>query len=69
MTGSFADWNPTAIPMIKAADGTWKATTRIEAGKHLYKFVVDGVWIPDPEAERTKDDGFGSVNSVLEIEG
>lgn len=67
VTGSFADWNPTAHPLAKGDDGVWRATVRVEVGKHLYKFVVDGTWIADPANDETVDDGYGGTNSVFEI--
>jgi hypothetical protein len=69
VTGSFSDWDPQAVPMVQGNDGVWRATTKLPAGKHLYKFVVDGNWITDPDAERTVDDGYGGENAVIEIEG
>lgn len=67
VTGSFADWNPTAHEMLLEADGIWRADVRLPDGKHLYKFVVDGTWMADPGSENTEDDGFGGTNSVIFI--
>jgi 1,4-alpha-glucan branching enzyme len=68
VTGSFADWNPSAQRMNKDADGVWRATLRLRDGKHLYKFVVDGNWIADPGNPDGENDGFGGTNSVLVIQ-
>jgi hypothetical protein len=44
--------------------GLWTVTLPLTAGRHLYQFVVDGTWIPDPNAPTAGDDGFGNANSV-----
>jgi hypothetical protein len=36
-------------------------------GLYQYKFVVDGQWLPDPNAHAFAPNGFGTVNSVIEI--
>ena len=34
----------------------------------VYKFVVDGQWIPDPENSRRSPDGYGGFNSVVRVD-
>lgn len=67
LAGTFNNWNKDAWPMKVDADGrTWRFTTPLQPGKHLYKFVLDGDrWIVDPLAKKSEDDGGGNVNSVL----
>jgi glycosidase len=51
-------------------DGEWAVTTLIEPiGRHEYKLIVDGEWIADPENPVTSPDGFGGVNSVIDVCG
>ncbi len=69
VTGSFSDWDPKAYLMGLGDDGRWHVRVKLPAGKHLYKFVVDGTWMPDPGNDSAEDDGYGSKNSVLQIEG
>ena len=38
------------------------------AGRHQYKFVVDGQWQADPLNPTRSSDGFGGENSVLELQ-
>lgn len=48
--------------MIKGEDGIWKTVVALPAGKHAYKFVVDGnKWEADPTAPDKDADG----NSVV----
>jgi len=65
VVGDFNDWNSTKTPMVRAAaSGLWTATVPLTAGRHLYAFVVDGTWSPDPAAPLAPDDGFGDAKSV-----
>lgn len=68
IAGDFNNWSPaTATPMRKQANGEWAATLQLPAGKHLYKLIVDGKWIPDPENPTQEDDNYGGKNSVVMI--
>lgn len=66
LRGDFAaDGWTTGIAMTKNGDA-WEATVPVADNQIIvYKFVVDGDWIADPENARKSPDGFGSFNSVL----
>lgn len=65
LAGSFNDWNDLTIPM-RWENGAWTARLALEPGQYQYKFVVDGVWIPDPDNPRINtEDNF---NSMLKVE-
>jgi len=64
-TGSFARWAPDAVPLARGPDGVWTATARLPAGRHAYKWIVDGVWQADPRGIASEDDGFQGRNSLL----
>ena len=66
VAGTFNGWDPKANPMKDNPDsGHYVATVRLPAGRHEYKFVVDGAWSTDPKCAETAPDGFGAVNSVV----
>jgi serine/threonine protein kinase len=68
IAGDFNKWSPaTAIPMRKQANGDWAATIQLPPGRHLYKLIVDGKWIPDPENPAQEDDNYGGKNSVVVV--
>ena len=67
VAGTFNDWNPETLPMIRGADGTYYAIVELPRGRHEYMIVVDGEWRMDPAAPIQADDGFGSRNGVLEV--
>lgn len=62
--GDFNAWNATANPLVKGAGGVWSVVMPLPAGRHQYKFVVDGQWFADPENGVTAG-SFG--NSLVEV--
>lgn len=66
VAGSFNQWNPAALEMKKTSSG-WYLPYILPPGNYEYKFLVDGVWLPDPDNPYTN--GVGDfLNSVLTIE-
>ena len=64
VVGDFNDWDETRSPMVRAdKNGLWSVTMPLSVGRHTYAYVVDGIWIADPNAPMTGD-GFGQMNSV-----
>ncbi len=67
VAGSFNGWNDSAAPMRDDdKDGVWEASLTLDPGNHIYKFVVDGEWIPDPGNPDISADQFR--NSLLTVE-
>ncbi|HEY4306765.1 MAG TPA: isoamylase early set domain-containing protein [Gemmatimonadaceae bacterium] len=70
IVGDFNDWNPTTLPMRRAADGrVWEVEVRLPFGRYNYAFMVDGHLARDPGAPSTADDDFGKPSSVLMVRG
>lgn len=67
VAGSFNGWDPSSIAMT--FDGqVWSAVLALPPGSYEYMFVEDGErWVTDPLAPRTRSDGFGGVNAVLDL--
>lgn len=61
--GEFNGWSTTANPFTKEGD-KWTLTLPLPAGEHMYKFVVDGAWVADPDNPETKGD-YG--NSLVRV--
>ncbi len=69
LAGTFNEWNPTGNLMEgPGEDGAWTLNLTLVPGEHRYKFVADGNWIHDPNAEDLVDDGFGGSNSVIIVD-
>ncbi len=65
VAGSFNDWVPEKTPLNTTGDGRWTAELRLGRGRHEYLFVVDGCWLPDPNAKESVANPYGGWNSVL----
>jgi 1,4-alpha-glucan branching enzyme len=67
VAGSFNDWQPDAKPMHGRGDGHWWKDTVLSPGTYEYCLVVDGQWMPDPQAAEFAPNPFGGWNSVLRV--
>ncbi len=69
IVGDFNDWQVGKdILSDPDGDGIWVGEITLKPGKYQYVFVIDGKkWIPDPRAKEVSRDGFGGVNSVIEV--
>ena len=66
VAGSFNKWNAGELIMHRAADG-WTLNLYLHDGAHLYRFLVDGRPVTDPDNKLTKNDASGAKNSVLNV--
>ena len=64
LSGSFNNWSTSDLKMTKQ-NGKWFLELDLMPGKYLYKFIVDGRWIPDPNNLQVEDDGVRGKNSVV----
>jgi hypothetical protein len=69
VAGDFNGWDPAATPMTRHGDA-WVAWLALPVAEYEYQFVEDGGArrVADPLATTTRDDGFGGVNAVLNLE-
>jgi len=68
VAGSFNDWDQNKTPMRRdGQDSVWKVSLPLKPGRYEYRFVVDGQWISDPNAQESTTNDFGSTNSVLVV--
>lgn len=66
LAGTFNSWSPNSFAMRKDGDD-WIFPVHLHIGKHLYKFVVDGNWILDPNNKLWEQNKEGTGNSILWI--
>ena len=66
VTGNFLNWNPKGLPLTQTADG-WTLSVYLRDGTYVYKFLVDGRWITDPDNPTVRNDAQGNANSFLGI--
>ena len=67
IAGDSNGWSPNGFPMEKQ-DDEWVLRMHLSPGKHIYKFVVDGKWILDPDNKLWEQNEFDTGNSVIWIE-
>jgi 1,4-alpha-glucan branching enzyme len=67
VAGSFNGWRPEATPLTPLGNGRWTGSLDVTPGKYEYLFVVDGSWMPDPNATESVANPFGGLNSVLTV--
>jgi hypothetical protein len=53
--------------MNRQEGGRWEADLALGPGRYQYKFVVDGQWLPDPNAHGSIRNDFGSFNSLIDV--
>jgi 1,4-alpha-glucan branching enzyme len=54
--------------MKKQPDGCFTLKMPLTAGRHEYKFIVDGNWMTDPDNSQWVPNPYGSLNSLAEVE-
>lgn len=70
VSGNFNQWSGIDIPLKRDRDGkTWSATVKLKRSfAYRYNFVIDNqIWIEDPNAAISIDDGFGGRVSLLDL--
>ncbi len=67
LAGTFNDWSPCDDRMMRQKDGTYRKRLQLGAGHYEYKFVVDGTWREDKEADALVANEFGTQNAVVAV--
>ena len=67
VAGTFNNWQPDAKLMHAMGGGHWLKETALAPGTYEYCLVVDGRWLPDPQAKDFVPNPFGGINSILEV--
>lgn len=70
LAGTFNQWDCSRKKLQPdPAKALHRGTLMLEPGEYEYKFVVDGMWMIDPENEDFAKNCYGSLNSVIRVEG
>jgi 1,4-alpha-glucan branching enzyme len=67
VAGSFNEWQPEQAPLLAVGNGRWVGDLNVNPGRYEYLFVVDGQWLPDPNAKETVQNPYGGRNSVVTV--
>ena len=64
LSGTFNEWDEQGYTMKKIGSA-WTINIYLPPGKHLYKFLVDGNWVLDPDNKLWEKNQFDSQNSII----
>ena len=67
LVGDFNNWNPYSHPLRKNRSGLWEVVLDIPPGSYLYRFIVDGVYKPDPLNKDLVKDRSDNAYSSLKL--
>jgi len=68
VAGSFNNWKPEEGRMTRQKNGSFRRRFQLPPGEYRYRFVVDGQWQADPEADGQVPNPFGSMDSVVWVQ-
>ncbi len=70
LVGDFNDWDESAAPMEKRKkDGCFKLALKLEPGQeYQFRYLVDGEWHNEWEADKYAPNPFSGDNSVVVAE-
>lgn len=69
LAGDFNNWNETSDDLNALKDGSYSLTLDLETGRsYQFRYLLDGMtWINDEAADSYQNNGFGSLNSVVNL--
>lgn len=66
LVGDFNNWDESSTPMQRLKDGRFKVTLDLETEKEFqFRYLVDGEWHNDWEADKYSPNPFSGDNSVV----
>lgn len=67
LVGDFNDWHTSSHPMRRGREGGWSLTMDLEVGRsYQFRYLVDGSWMNESQADGYVHNPYGSDNSVVE---
>jgi 1,4-alpha-glucan branching enzyme len=67
LVGSFNDWTPDSCAMTRQKDGSFRKVLKLQPGEYRYRFLVDGEWVTDAQADSVVPNVFGSTDSLVKV--
>lgn len=68
LAGDFNEWATNSLPLRRETNGHWRVRVPLTPGPHQYRFVVDGLWVDDPNACGRQANPFGSCNCEILVQ-
>jgi 1,4-alpha-glucan branching enzyme len=67
VAGTFNNWSPNVDRLLRQKDGTFRKRLQLDPGRYEYRFIVDGAWQDDAEADGYVLNEFGTQNAVVAV--
>ncbi|UCE73039.1 MAG: AAA family ATPase [Methanomassiliicoccales archaeon] len=68
IAGDFNEWVPESLHLKESEGRTlWHKTISLRPGNYEYKYLIDGRWSSDPANDKTVEDPYGGVNSIIYV--
>lgn len=67
VAGTFNGWQAEKDPLKQDENGNWKVVKYLPCGQYEYRFVIDGIWTPDPLCGNRRPNPYGGENCVIEV--
>ena len=67
LVGDFNNWNPYATALKYKGAGVFEIDIKLKPGFHVYCFVADDAWVPDPNNLRQYADETGTIVNVFYV--
>lgn len=74
VAGTFNKWSSDATPLERGRQGKWSVKVDLPAGRHEFKFIVDGAWCCEPGCDGPHEgcpgcvaNEFGTMNRAIEV--
>jgi 1,4-alpha-glucan branching enzyme len=67
LVGDFNDWNERSHPLRKANAEKYELEVHLRPGNYRFKYLIDGIWWNDPDAEAYEPNPWGSEDSIIRI--
>ncbi|MCX5678107.1 MAG: AAA family ATPase [Candidatus Omnitrophica bacterium] len=68
VVGDFNNWKITEDCRLSRLDnGRWEKKLGLTAGRHKYKFIIDGEWISDSQNKEREQNSFGTFDSIISL--
>jgi chromosome partitioning protein len=68
LVGDFNHWKMNDDSRLsRLEDGRWEKKIMLSPGRYRYKFVVDGVWLLDPQNAEKEQNPYGTFDSIIMV--
>lgn len=65
LVGDFNHWDEQSLPMRRSNSLRFEIELVIPPGRYQFKYLIDGIWWNDPDADEYVDNFWGSEDSVI----